>query len=130
VKPVGGAGSGVEGAVTNRDGYGAFVTVSDASLPHDLVWEISGGSNYLGQSDPTAFFGLGAGFTGTVDLVQVQWPGGVLQDFRDVAPNQLLLASEVSAVPEPAVASLTAALAALGLVGRRRRWRVTPSTAS
>lgn len=121
VRPVGGAGSGVAGAGTNRDGYGVLVTIIDASLPNPLVLEIDGGNNYLGQSDPTAFFGLGPNFTGTIDLVQIQWPGGALQEFRNVAPNQMLVPLEVNAVPEPAGVTVLAILGATAVGTRRRR---------
>jgi hypothetical protein len=121
VKPVGGAGSGVAGAGTNRDGYGVLVTVIDASLPRALTLEIDGGSNYLGQSDPTAFFGLGPDFAGTIDLVQILWPGGTLQEFRNVAPDQMLVPLEVNAVPEPAGAMVLTVLGAAAVGSRRRR---------
>jgi hypothetical protein len=122
VKPVGGAGSGVAGAVTNRDGYGVLVTVIDASLPNPLTLEIDGGSNYLGQSDPTAIFGLGPNFLGTIDEVDIQWPGGALQKFFNVGPDQMLVPLEVDAVPEPtAVTVLT--IVGGAVVGSRRRRR-------
>jgi hypothetical protein len=123
VRPVGGAGSGVAGAVTNRDGYGVLVTLIDSSLARPLTLEIDGGSNYLGQSDPTAIFGLGPDFTGTIDTVQVQWPGGVLQEFHNVAPDQLLVPLEIDAVPEPGVVAGVMVAVVAGLGRRTRRTR-------
>jgi len=82
----------LEGTISNRDGIGAVITVTpDTSLPNNkIVTEVDGSSNYLAQSQMTAHFGLGA-LSGTIDLIQIEWPAsGIVQQFTDVAPNQLL----------------------------------------
>jgi hypothetical protein len=121
VKAVGGAGTGGAGAGTNRDGYGAFITVRDALLDHPLTWEVDGGSNFLGQSDSTAMFGLGPNFVGTIDSVTIEWPSGLVQEFTDVSPDQLLTAMETSAVPEPVGVGMMAGVGAGVLLRRRGR---------
>lgn len=83
------------GAVSNRNGIGAIVTVTpDAYLPEATqMWEIHNGESFLSQSEMTAHFGLGAR-TSPVDLVTIRWPSGIVQRFFDVAPNSVLIADE------------------------------------
>jgi hypothetical protein len=86
-----------EGTISNRDGIGAFITVTpDASQPQSFqVWEIRSGDSYLSQSELAAHFGLGE-LVGTVDLVEVEWPAsGILQRFVNVPVNSTLLAHEL-----------------------------------
>lgn len=79
----------VEGTASNRDGVGAFLTVTpDLDSPDErMVWEIDGGSSFLSQNEQTAHFGLGD-HTGTVDQVTIEWPSGIVQHLFDVSPNQ------------------------------------------
>lgn len=85
-----------EGTLSNRDGIGAFIKVTpDTDQPQSLqVWEIRSGDSYLSQSEMTAHFGLGD-FTGTIDLVEVEWPAsGILQRYVNVPVNITLRARE------------------------------------
>jgi hypothetical protein len=80
------------GTVSNADGVGAFITVvPDLSQPNQvLVHEVSGSSSFLSQSEPIAHFGFGSDLE-VVELIRIQWPAsGIVQELRDVAPNQLL----------------------------------------
>ena len=83
------------GTVSNRDGIGARVIVApDRFDPlRAYIREIDGGSNYLGQSERVAHFGLGAA-SGPVFRVQVIWPSGIIQEFFDVEPNRLFVVTE------------------------------------
>ena len=60
------------GTVSNRDGIGALITVTpDTTNPADfMVREIDAGSNFLGQNEKIAHFGLGPAAS-TVDLVTI-----------------------------------------------------------
>jgi hypothetical protein len=53
---------------------------------------MDGSSNYLGQSELLAHFGLGA--TESIDQIVVQWPSGYEQAFTDVAVNQRVTITE------------------------------------
>ena len=53
------------------------------------VWEVHAGSNFLGQDEVTAHFGLGEG-TDPVNLIEIQWPNGEVQLLEDVARNTTL----------------------------------------
>ena len=90
------------GTQSNSDGIGARVTLTpDLSKPEEIfLREIDGGSNYLGQSEPVAHFGLGAGSEKmTVDLVTIQWPNGGIEQFANIRKNSTFIA--VESVPEP-----------------------------
>lgn len=85
-----------EGAISNRDGIGAWIKVTpDVASPQSFqVWEIRSGDSYLSQSEMAAHFGLGA-LEGRVDLVEVTWPtSGILQRYVDLPVNVTLLARE------------------------------------
>ncbi|MGE3244624.1 MAG: FG-GAP-like repeat-containing protein, partial [Pirellulales bacterium] len=85
-----------EGTISNRDGIGAFIKVTpDMDQPQSFqVWEIRSGDSYLSQSEMTAHFGLGD-FTGTVDLVEIEWPAsGIEQRYVDVPVDSTLSARE------------------------------------
>ena len=51
-----------------------------------------GSYSFLSQSELRVHFGLGTATT--VDLLQIRWPAGQVQEFRDVAANQWLVISE------------------------------------
>ena len=63
----------VEGTASNRDGVGARVLVTAFEGGPVQLREVGVGSHFLGQSELTAHFGLGA-VTGPVHEVTVQWP--------------------------------------------------------
>ncbi|MEM8944946.1 MAG: FG-GAP-like repeat-containing protein [Planctomycetota bacterium] len=89
-----------EGTSSNRDGIGAFITVTpDLGTPHKrMVWEIDGGSSFLSQNEHTAHFGLGQS-SGSVDLVTIEWPNGIVQHLYDLAANQTHTIVEAAAQP-------------------------------
>lgn len=92
------------GTISNRDGYGAFITVvPDENNPATtFVYEMNAGSNFLGQSENIAHFGLGADGT-PIDRITVEWPSGIVQVIEDVAINQRITITEQ--VPEPLLLS-------------------------
>ncbi len=68
------------------DAIGARVTVQVGSLRQ--IEDVVGVKGYLSQSDVRAHFGLGK--TAKADLVEIRWPGGKIQQLRDVKANQFL----------------------------------------
>jgi enediyne biosynthesis protein E4 len=78
------------GTKSNRDAMGARVRVVAAGLSQ--VREISGGGSYLSQSDLRANFGLGK--TSRVESVEVTWPSGQRQLFRNVEVDKFYLIEE------------------------------------
>jgi len=65
---------------------GARVTVEAGGLT--LVQVVGATPSYLSQPDLTLHFGLAA--AASVDRVEVRWPGGDVQELRDVPADQLL----------------------------------------
>ena len=89
------------GTLSNRDGVGAFIkVVPDASAPGSFqVHEVSGSSNYLSQNEMTVHVGLGD-HEGAVDLIEIRWPSGVVQEIEGAPANTVM------EVVEPAGSSL------------------------
>ncbi len=97
------------GTVSNADGFGAWITVVENGVSQ--VFEVSAGSNYLGQNDKRAHFGLGAG-DGILDSVSIAWPSGISQTFTNVPENQYYVLNESTGLgpfvttPEPSTVAL------------------------
>jgi len=80
----------LQGTKSNRDGIGArirVVTRSGTQYDHK-----STAAGYASSSAGPVHFGLGADTS--VDLVEIRWPSGAVQQLRDVAPNQILNVKE------------------------------------
>lgn len=77
------------GAHSTRSGLFGRVTVTTPSGAHTQF--VRSGSSYASQSELTLTFGLADAPAATVD---VEWPSGTVQRFRDVQANQLLVIDE------------------------------------
>ena len=78
------------GTTSNRDGIGTRVTIMTSG--NQQTREVKSGSSYLCQSDMRLHFGLGN--VEMVDEVMVQWPSGLLEQFKNVKGDQFLRATE------------------------------------
>ncbi|MCA9691592.1 MAG: CRTAC1 family protein [Myxococcales bacterium] len=84
----------VIGATSNRDGYGARVWLRRAEGDAAQVHEIGAGSHYLGNSEPTAHFGLGPG-DAPVYEVGVRFPAsGAEVVLHEVARDEVIVVVE------------------------------------
>jgi len=72
------------GTKSNRDAMGARVKVAAGGITQ--MREISGGGSYLSQSDLRVHFGLGAATK--IDKLEISWPSGQQQAFRDFPANR------------------------------------------
>jgi hypothetical protein len=83
------------GSISNRDGIGALIkVVPDLTRPDEFqIWEVSSGGSFLSQDEMTAHFGLGE-LPGSIGLVEIRWPSGLLQRYADVPINSLMVAEE------------------------------------
>jgi hypothetical protein len=108
------------GTLSNRDGMGAYLTLTPDEGAAPLTRYVTGGSNYLSQSDMTVHFGLGDRSAPLHELV-VEWPSGIRQVLYDVPVNSRLVVWE--GVPEPGtlLLSLGALVAACGRPAKRER---------
>jgi hypothetical protein len=90
------------GRLSNRAAIGAKVRAK-ATIGGKTLWqlrEISGGGGLGSQNDLRAGFGLGDATN--VDLIRIEWPSGIVQDFHDVLSRQFLTVIEPEAHIVPA----------------------------
>ena len=89
----------LEGRTANRQGIGTRITVTWRAGGDErrAVRVLSGGSNYLGQNEAIAHFGLGP-VADRVAEVAIEWPGGSRQVIPEVAINQRTLLIEPPAL--------------------------------
>jgi hypothetical protein len=80
------------GTKTNRDAIGARIRVLAGGISQ--IREIEGGGSYLSQSELRANFGLGKA-TGA-ELVEITWPGGLKQIFRNIEGDKFYRIEEGS----------------------------------
>jgi len=78
------------GTRSNRDGMGARVKVTAGGITQ--TDQVKCGGSYLSDSDRRLHFGLGK--SKTVDLIEVRWPSGLVEQFRDIKANQLVVLTE------------------------------------
>ena len=78
------------GVRSNRDGIGTRITVVTGRLRQ--IREIKRTVGIYSASDPRAHFGLGK--ANRVDRVEVRWPSGVVQEFKDVPADRHYLIDE------------------------------------
>jgi hypothetical protein len=94
------------GVKSNRTGIGARVRVvakpALPSAPMVQVDEVRSGSGYYSQNDLRLHFGLDQATV--VDLLEVRWPSGQLDVFRNLAVNRMYVLQEGN--KQPAVREL------------------------
>jgi hypothetical protein len=87
----------VEGTVSNRDGVGAVVVVTCGGRRQ--VAQRFGGGSYQSACDLRLHFGLGPATR--VETLEVRWPSGRTDRFRDLAVDRGYLLREGDAAPKP-----------------------------
>jgi hypothetical protein len=87
----------LEGRLSNRTAIGAKVRVKTTIRGRELwqLREISGGGGLGTENDLRAGFGLGDATN--VDLVRIEWPSGIVQEFHDVTSRQFITVIEPEA---------------------------------
>jgi enediyne biosynthesis protein E4 len=73
------------GTKSNRAAIGARVTIHAGGIMQ--FDEVRGGGSYLSQNDLRVHFGLGSATK--IDSVDVRWPTGKTESFKDVAANEI-----------------------------------------
>ena len=84
------------GVGSNADGIGARLRLQVGQ--RILVRTVRAGSSYLGQSDRTVHFGLGA--ADTAGSLEIRWPGGDVEILTDLDANQLVVIEEGRGIVE------------------------------
>ena len=80
------------GTKSNRDAMGARIRIVAGGVPQ--IREVEGGGSYLSQSDLRANFGLGK--SARAESVEIKWPSGLRQMFRNVEADKFYLIEEGS----------------------------------
>src|SRR5205085_1803205 len=75
---------------SNRDAMGARIKMGAGGISQ--MREIAGGGSYLSQSDLRANFGLGQ--SKRADTVEISWPSGLHQAFKNVDADHFYLIEE------------------------------------
>jgi hypothetical protein len=78
------------GKKSNRSAIGARVKCVTGALVQ--IDEVRSGGSYLSQNDLRIHFGLGA--KKMIDLLEVRWPSGLIDQFRNVASAQFIQIEE------------------------------------
>src|SRR6266853_2695760 len=78
------------GTKSNRSAIGARVRVVTAK--HSQINEVMSGSSFMSQNDFRLHFGLGQ--AKQADLIEVRWPLGLVESFKNIQGNQLLILQE------------------------------------
>jgi hypothetical protein len=76
----------LHGAGMNRDAIGAKITATVGGRA--IVRTLDGGGSYISANDACVHFGLGP--ANHVDQLEVRWPSGRIQSWREVAVNRRL----------------------------------------
>ncbi|MGO9402286.1 MAG: CRTAC1 family protein [Terriglobales bacterium] len=86
------------GTKSNRAAIGARVTIHAGGMTQ--FDEVRGGASYLSQNDLRLHFGLGS--AATIDSVEVRWPTGKTESFKDVAADKIYTITEGQGIKEEA----------------------------
>ncbi len=87
----------LQGKASNRDAVGAQVVLVSGGLRQ--VAQRTGGGSYLSASDPRLHFGLGD--RSHVDTIEVRWPSGHVDHYRDLPGDTGYRLCEGDSVPRP-----------------------------
>ena len=80
----------LSGTKSNRSAIGARCTI-EADGRKQMA-EVVGGGSYFSQNSFTLYFGMGK--AGKADRIEIRWPGGETQSWRDVAANRTVRITE------------------------------------
>jgi len=82
------------GTRSNRSGIGTRVKVTSGG--HSQIEEVMSGSSYYSHSDFRVHFGLARATA--ADLVELTWPSGIKETFRDLPANHLFVIQEAKGI--------------------------------
>ena len=84
------------GTKSNRSGIGARLKCvshpPDEKVEHVQIDEVRSGGSYLSQNDLRIHFGLGR--AEKVELLEIRWPSGMVDQLKDIPLNQLIVVEE------------------------------------
>jgi enediyne biosynthesis protein E4 len=84
------------GTKSNRSGIGArlkcVTSLPGESKPHQQIDEVRSSSGYFSQNDLRIHFGLGK--AEKVNLLEIRWPSGTVEQLKDIKANRLIYVRE------------------------------------
>ncbi len=80
------------GTTSNRSAIGARATVEAGG--HKQMDEVLSGGSYLSQNEQTLYFGLGS--AATVERIEIRWPSGKTQEWKQVPADRTITLTEGS----------------------------------
>ena len=80
------------GTKSNRSGIGGRVRLIAGQ--RDMIAEVMSGGSYYSQNSLVQHFGLGK--IVTIDRLEIRWPSGLVQTWKNIAVNQKVIATEGS----------------------------------
>jgi hypothetical protein len=80
---------------SNRDAIGARVTATAGG--RTLTQQVSGGQSYLSAPEKTLTFGLGG--AAKIDTLQIRWPDGTVENYRDLPGGTPVVITQGAARP-------------------------------
>jgi enediyne biosynthesis protein E4 len=84
------------GTKSNRSAIGARLKCVSSEAgekgPHKQIDEVRSSSGYFSQNDLRVHFGLEK--AEKVDLLEIRWPSGTVETFKDIKANQLIFVKE------------------------------------
>jgi hypothetical protein len=86
----------LRGTKSNRDGYGAILTLKTGA--RTLMRQCQAGGSYLSSSDRRVHFGLGSATQ--ADSLSVRWPSGHVDMYKNLPADRYLSLTEGSASPD------------------------------
>ncbi|HUI76582.1 MAG TPA: CRTAC1 family protein [Bryobacteraceae bacterium] len=86
----------LEGVRSNRSGYGSVVELFRKDGTSIQRW-VRGDGSYLSANDPRVHFGLGK--SATVDRIQVRWPAGGCDSWKQIGEDRVVTLREGSGHP-------------------------------
>jgi thiol-disulfide isomerase/thioredoxin len=88
------------GQASNRDAIGARLELHiSGNKPRKLTRTLRAGEGFLTQSSKWIHFGLGR--QGDLDRLVIRWPGGSVEEFRNLEPDHRYRITQGSGTPEP-----------------------------
>jgi hypothetical protein len=82
----------VTGTKSNRSGIGARVRLTVGQ--REMIGEVMSGGSFYSQNSLVLHFGLGS--ANQVDQLEIHWPSGTVQSWKNVAANQKVNVTEGS----------------------------------
>lgn len=113
------------GTVSNRSAIGAIVRAQAMikGAVRQQMRQISGGDGWISQNSLDVSIGFGEATN--IDLLRIEWPSGIVQEFQNVPVNQTLVVEEPSRIQSFKVDGSEYTLVLKG--GRLRRYDIEAS---